>query len=112
MPAKPNFIVIGSMKSGTTTLCHLLGQHRGVFMSTLFGKQAVKVMRENTPLGSAGRMIPASLKNLVKTRLEIQVDSRPSWDKKLRRWVIDEIADDMRAFLSFYGKPVDFWDMR
>ncbi len=33
MPVTPNFIVIGSMKSGTTTLCHLLGQHPDVFMS-------------------------------------------------------------------------------
>ncbi len=33
MPSIPNFIVIGSMKSGTTTLCHLLGQHPDVFMS-------------------------------------------------------------------------------
>jgi hypothetical protein len=30
---RPNFIVIGSMKSGTTSLCHLLGQHPDVFMS-------------------------------------------------------------------------------
>ena len=33
MAVKPNFIVIGSMKSGTTTLCHLLGQHPEVFMA-------------------------------------------------------------------------------
>ena len=31
---KPNYIVIGSMKSGTSTLCHLLGQHPDVFMSS------------------------------------------------------------------------------
>ena len=31
---KPNYIVTGSMKSGTSTLCHLLGQHPDVFMST------------------------------------------------------------------------------
>lgn len=30
---KPNYIVIGSMKSGTSTLCHLLGQHPDIFMS-------------------------------------------------------------------------------
>jgi len=31
---KPNYIVIGSMKSGTSTLCHLLGQHPDIFMSS------------------------------------------------------------------------------
>jgi len=29
---KPNFLVIGAMKCGTTKLCHLLGQHPDVFM--------------------------------------------------------------------------------
>lgn len=29
---KPNFIVIGSMKSGTTTLCQWLGQHPEIFI--------------------------------------------------------------------------------
>jgi len=33
MPVTTNFIVIGSMKSGTTTLSHLLGQHPDVFMA-------------------------------------------------------------------------------
>ncbi len=33
MSKKPNFIVIGSMKSGTTTLCHLIKQHPDVFVS-------------------------------------------------------------------------------
>lgn len=28
----PNFIVIGAAKSGTSTLCHMLGQHPDVFM--------------------------------------------------------------------------------
>ena len=29
----PNFIVIGAPKCGTTSLCHLLGNHPQVFMS-------------------------------------------------------------------------------
>ena len=31
---KPTFMIIGSAKSGTTTLCHLLGQHPELFMSS------------------------------------------------------------------------------
>ena len=30
---KPNFLVIGAMKCGTTSLCSLLGQHPDIFMS-------------------------------------------------------------------------------
>lgn len=72
----------------------------------------LKAMRDNTPMGYASRLIPASFKKLIKARLEIQVDSRPSWDREMRRWVIDEIVEDVRTFLNFYGKPVDYWDLR
>lgn len=30
---RPSFVVIGAAKSGTSSLCHLLGQHREIFMS-------------------------------------------------------------------------------
>ena len=30
---KPNFLVIGAMKCGTTSLCSLLDQHPDIFMS-------------------------------------------------------------------------------
>ncbi|MCG8401935.1 MAG: sulfotransferase domain-containing protein [Firmicutes bacterium] len=34
MLARPNFLVIGAAKSATTSLCHILGQHPEIFMST------------------------------------------------------------------------------
>lgn len=72
----------------------------------------LKRMRKNAALDVVGRLIPVFLKNFLKERLEIRVDSRPSWDEAMRRWVIDEISYDVRTFLGFYGKPVDYWDLR
>ena len=31
------------------------------------------------------------------------------WDPRDKRWVLDEVADDARKFLSWAGKPADFW---
>lgn len=33
------------------------------------------------------------------------------WRREDYQWVIDQIADDARQFLAFYGKPADFWDL-
>jgi hypothetical protein len=71
----------------------------------------LKRARANTALNVASRFIPAHLKNLLRKRLEIRVDGRPSWDEAKHRWVISEIADDVRTFLDFYGKSVEFWDL-
>jgi hypothetical protein len=71
----------------------------------------LKRMRKNAALDVIGRLIPVFLKNFLKERLEIRVDSRPPWDEAMRCWVIDEISYDVRTFLDFYNKPVDFWDM-
>jgi len=71
----------------------------------------LKRMRKNTAIEAAGRIIPPPLKKFLKERLEIRVESRPVWDRAKRKWAISEIADESRTFLSFYDRPVDFWDM-
>jgi hypothetical protein len=35
--------------------------------------------------------------------------SSPEWDSDTRKWVIEQVAEDTRIFLDFYGKPADFW---
>jgi hypothetical protein len=72
----------------------------------------LKRARANTAISFASRFIPVHLKNLLRERLEIQVDGRPVWDSAKRRSVINEISEDIRTFLDFYGKPVDYWDLR
>jgi hypothetical protein len=74
-------------------------------------RDLLKRARAHTAVNVASPFIPARLKNLLKKKLEIRVDGRPSWDEAKRRWVINEIAKDIRAFLDFYDKPVDYWDL-
>jgi hypothetical protein len=72
----------------------------------------LKRAKANTALSVVSRFIPVHLKNLLRERFEIRVDGRPAWDPTRRRWVINEIAEDVRTFLDFYGKPVDYWYLR
>ncbi|MFX0210564.1 MAG: sulfotransferase [Candidatus Hodarchaeota archaeon] len=37
------------------------------------------------------------------------VVSIPEWDLDTRKWVFDQLAEDIRMFLKFYGKPYDYW---
>ena len=71
----------------------------------------LKRIRGNAAFNVASRVIPGPLKNILKKKLEIRIDSRPAWDEAMRRRVIDEISYDVRTFLDFCNKPVDFWDM-
>jgi hypothetical protein len=32
-----------------------------------------------------------------------------TWDEEVRRWVIDQIRDDNRRFLSHFGRPLNYW---
>ena len=36
---------------------------------------------------------------------------KPEWLVDTKRWVIRQVADDARRFLSYCGKPVDFWEL-
>jgi hypothetical protein len=36
-------------------------------------------------------------------------DAPPQWDQGTREWVIDQLIEDARKFLHFYGKRGDYW---
>jgi len=44
-------------------------------------------------------------------RLHYQIKN-PQWDEETRRWAIEQVIEDSLQFLRFYGKPLDFWDLR
>ena len=53
--------------------------------------------------------IPKAVRRALKRAFRKPIRQRPRWDEQTRRWVVDRIADDVRQFLEFYGKPMDFW---
>lgn len=56
-------------------------------------------------------LIPRALRRAFKRTFTKPIRQRPQWDEQTRRWVVDRIADDVRRFLEFYGKPADFWPL-
>ncbi len=56
-------------------------------------------------------LIPKAVRRAFKRTFTKPLRQRPRWDEQTRRWVVDRIADDVRRFLEFYGKPPDFWPL-
>jgi hypothetical protein len=55
--------------------------------------------------------IPARWLHAVERLLKRRTDiSPPNLTPESRRWLIDQIEEDARAFLAANGKPPDFWD--
>lgn len=72
-----------------------------------------------TPLGVLLRCLPNSnparaVRRFLTSVVPAAVGkplSRPSWDADLRDRVVDKLRDDTKAFLSYCGRPPDFWDL-
>ena len=76
-----------------------------VFESLSFGPMAPDVM-------VSARVAPAPWRDGIKRRFFTRrITQRPEWPAAQRRKVRWEIADDVRTFLKFYGRPVEFWDL-
>lgn len=52
---------------------------------------------------------PAPLRRAARRLLKRPIAGRPAWDEATRRFVRDEIADDVRHFLARVGRPADHW---
>jgi hypothetical protein len=56
------------------------------------------------------RSLSADCKNRLKQQyFTRRIEHRPIWPPDKRRRAIREIADDVHSFLTFYGRPADFW---
>jgi hypothetical protein len=54
--------------------------------------------------------LPEGVHDALKPVLRRPVGGRPQWNTETRKWVLDQLAEESRTFLSHYGKPADFWD--
>ena len=45
----------------------------------------------------------------LKTVLTIPISKTQSWDKETYDLLVSEIEEDAINFLSYYGKPADYW---
>lgn len=69
----------------------------------------LKSLRKVPALGTLRKLVPAAWRRGVKEKLSVYSPEKPAWSPELRKWTADQLADDARTFLKFYGKPEDFW---
>jgi hypothetical protein len=63
------------------------------------------------PLFNAARSVaPKPIKQRL-LRIVRSPLKKAQWSEELARWALDQVRDDVRAFLAFYGKPADYWDL-
>jgi Sulfotransferase domain len=56
--------------------------------------------------------LPLSLRDRVARTFFYQtVRQRPQWRPETRAWVAHLLRDDLRSFLTQFGKPADFWNL-
>jgi hypothetical protein len=56
--------------------------------------------------------VPFFLRDTVaRTFFYQKVTQRPQWRPETRAWVSHLLRDDLRSFLTKYGKPADFWNL-
>jgi hypothetical protein len=72
----------------------------------------LNVMRQAPLVRRLASVAPARWRDGIKRRIFTRrITQRPEWPAAQRRKVLWEIADDVRTFLKFYGRPTDFWDL-
>ena len=54
-------------------------------------------------------LFPESVRSRWRRLVTTPIPVRPEWDKETFCWAMDQIRQDNRQFLEFYGKPADFW---
>ena len=81
--------------------------------ATIESEQPLLDKMRQAPLARRiAHVVPEPWRAAVKRRFFMRrFNGRPEWPAEKRRKVIWEIADDVRSFLKFYGRPADYWDL-
>lgn len=73
---------------------------------------ALKALRRLPAFGTAVRVLPERWRAAIRGRwFTRRSGARPAWSDEQLRKVQWQIGDDVRTFLYFYGKPLDYWDL-
>ena len=71
-----------------------------------------KFLRRQPWYGSVNQMLPRSLVEKIKPLLRRPIDKealKPQWTEEALAFAIDELKDDVAAFLEFTGRPTTIW---
>ena len=75
--------------------------------------QVLQFLKSNRFTSPVWNRVPESIKNWMMKKLRLRKPFRKpiEWSEETRNWVLDQVGEDARQFLKFYGKPADFWNI-
>lgn len=82
-----------------------------VSLGSQIDRPSMKMIRK-LPFYRQLRNLLPEMPRTVEPLLKRTINQRPVWDEATRRWAIEQIVEDSRSFLKFYGKPEDFWNLQ
>jgi len=74
-------------------------------------KETLTLLKRVPIFETAKQIAPMQIKNYIKPFFIRKITEKPQWHKSDRKKVIELIIDDAHTFLSFYGKPIDYWNL-
>ena len=97
---------------GVDSSIHIEGAGQVVYASA--GKRrdfaATNFLRRNMPGFEKIRNIaPEPVRAVAKGLLKREIKQKPEWDETIKKWAISLIEPDMKNFLEYCGKPLDYW---
>lgn len=78
-----------------------LGRYADTFTGRLF-RMAPGMM-------SLWKRLPGGLRQLLKPHVRTELSRKPEWNAWMIADAVAKVKPDMERFLTFYGKPLDFW---
>lgn len=80
-----------------------LGRYADTFTGRLF--------RKMPGMMSLWQRFPRSLRQLLKPHVRTELSRKPVWADWMIADAVANVKPDMEQFLTFYGKPLDFWTL-
>ena len=70
-----------------------------------------RILRKTPGTTGLWTLLPAGLRRLIQPHLTMKLEDKPIWPDWVREDAINNVRPDMARFLSFYGKPPEYWDL-
>ncbi len=75
-------------------------------------RAVTNMLRRHVPFFHELRDVaPSWLRRSVAGVLKEEIVGRPSWPPETRRWIINQIAEDLKSFLRFAGRSEEHWSL-
>jgi hypothetical protein len=84
---------------------------RNVSTGKLVDGPAAETLRRVPGFAWLRDAVPDRVRFAFRRLIKRPLGERPRWEESTRRWAAEQLADDTRRFLGFYGKPADYWPL-